>query len=460
MKLFSKDNLLYFRNNLQLVYAVVLLILVPAALVLNSVIFIDNTQKVMDVELQRKASLANSIFSVEVPGLVNNEKKLQDKVIQVIQKNEELHSLDVLVPKGEDFEIVASADTEAVGNVSKYLYNTLAWRSNEAIAYQTTSQALSTEDQSQISDERFWVVVKPVSNEDGEKAALVSMKISSKVIDDLTRQNLNRSIIVLIATIVVIILLLANNTRLFQYAAVAKRLREVDMMKDEFISMVSHELRTPITGIKGYLKMLIDKSFGELPEEAEEKLRLVSKETDRLSNLVNDLLDVSRIQQGRLKFVYRPVNVSLLTDEIIASFAQQAKDKGLALKSKIPVSLPPVRADEEKLQQIIVNLVSNAIKYTQKGSVVVEAKEKQGMVSIKVSDTGIGMSAQEREHLFEKFYRVRNEKTDAISGSGLGLWISRELARIMKGEIYVESIENVGTHVTVVLPVYKEGKNK
>ena len=201
MRFFSKENIRYLRNNLQLVYGVVLLILIPAALVINSVIFINNTQKVMDVELQRKASLATGVFSSNIPDLLSDRGALQARVEDTAQRNDEVHSLDVLVPEGENFKIVASLDKDARGTISKYIYNTLAWQTEEVIAYQTTSQAISTEDQSQKSDERFWVVVKPVKNEADQKVALVSMKVSSKIIDNLTKENINRSLVVLLSLI-------------------------------------------------------------------------------------------------------------------------------------------------------------------------------------------------------------------------------------------------------------------
>jgi len=458
MKFFSRKNLDYLKNNLQLVYGVVLLILIPAALIINSLIFINNTQKVIDVELQRKASLATGVLSSNIPDLLDNQKALQARVEKVAQKNDEVHSLDILVPEEENFKIVASLDPKACNTISKYLYNTLAWRTEEAIAYQTTSQALSTEDQSQRSDERFWVVVKPVKDEAGEKVALVSMKISSKIIDQLTRDNLNRSIIVLVVTLVIIILLLLNNTRLFQYALLAKKLKEIDQMKDEFISMASHELRAPIVGIRGYLSMMADGSFGKLPVQAESKLQLVLEETERLHDLVEDLLDVARIEQGRIKLNPKALQISAVAESIVKSFAKQAEEKGLELNSKVNSDFPPVYADESKLKQVLVNLVSNAIKYTVKGEITLTAEVDKEMIKLKVSDTGIGMSAKERERLFEKFYRVQNQKTDKVSGTGLGLWITRELIRMMKGDIYVDSIENVGTHVTVLLSVYKEKK--
>lgn len=436
----------------------ILLILIPAALVANSVIFINNTQKVIDIELQRKANLANQIASDSVVTFLPSRDVLQQKVENLAKNNEEIKSLDVLVSEGDNFQIIASLDKSYIGKTSKYLNNTIAWHTDKAIAFETTSPALSTEQNELGSSERFWVVVNPVHNEAGEKVALVSIKISSKIIDDLVKDNLTKSIIVLVVTVVIIVLLLASNTRLFQYALLFRKLKEVDEMKDEFIAMASHELRAPITGIRGYLDMILDKSFGELPKLADEKLRIVSQETKRLHDLVEDLLDVSRIEQGRIKLEPKQLDMALIIDDVIKSFEKQATDKGLKLENEVKAGLPKVYADEDKLRQILVNLVSNAIKYTFKGKVTLAAEVVEKMVKVKISDTGMGMSAKQRERLFEKFYRVINETTSKISGTGLGLWITKQLVQMMNGEIYVDSIENVGTQVTVLLPIYRAKK--
>ncbi|MFA6553393.1 MAG: HAMP domain-containing sensor histidine kinase [Patescibacteria group bacterium] len=443
------------KNNIQVVYGVLLLIVIPGALVLNTLLFFDRARNVMDIELLRKAELADSVFSTEVPSLLADQAALQAKVEMVAASTDELQSLDVLIPDGTAFTIIASLDAGVIGQKTDKIYNTLAWQTKESKAFYTSSNARSTKDESVMSNERFWVVVKPVIDASGTPVALSSIKLSSKVIDELSQQMFNRSVLILIGSIIVIILLLLNNTRLFQYAALANKLREVDQMKDEFISMTSHELRAPITGIRGYLAMLEDGSFGSLPVDAHAKVKLVLDETNRLRDLVEDLLDVSRIEQGRIKLDIIPVSVASVIDGVTASFKAQAAAKGLVFSADIQDRNIKVMADSNKLTQVMVNLASNAVKYTIKGSVVISAEQvqdKRPMVKIKITDTGMGMSAKNRERLFQKFYRIRNEQTDKIIGTGLGLWITKALVTNMKGEIYVDSIEGKGTEFTVLLP--------
>ncbi|MFZ6036122.1 MAG: sensor histidine kinase [Patescibacteria group bacterium] len=463
MKLHFRNSVKVLRENFQFMYGILLFILIPAALVVNTLLQTNRTNDIIDIELQRKASLAASVFSQEVPTVLDDPQALQQRVSDLAARNDEIRSLDVLIPDGDGFRIVASLDQSRVNTPSTYLYNTIAWQTEEPIAYTTTSAARSTEDPTQLGSERFWVVVRTVTDMSGEKIAVVTMKVSSRVVDELVQQNLNRSLVILVISIVIIILLLANNTRLYRNTLLLKKLKELDEMKDEFISMASHELRAPITGIRGYLQMLLDGSFGVIPDEARKKLLMVRAEGERLHDLVEDLLEVSRIEQGRVSLHITAVNVEVLLTQVIQTFQHQADEKGLSLVKAIQPHIPPVQADASRLQQILVNLLSNAIKYTMHGKVTVavdEIRDKNSMVRIKISDTGIGIAAKDRDKLFEKFYRVRSSQTDKITGTGLGLWITRELVRIMGGEIFLDSIEHVGTHVTILLPIHQSSDKK
>ncbi|MDP2685070.1 MAG: HAMP domain-containing sensor histidine kinase [bacterium] len=457
----SKDNIHFFRNNAQLIYTVALLILIPGALIFNTYLFFSNTNKIMKVELNKKADLANDIFSANITNLIDSPSQINDLIKTTINSNSEIYAIDVLVPEGDDYVVIASSDQTIVGEVSKLYYHSLAWRGNDAIAFETSSSDKSTIKETQIGNEKYWVVINTVVDSVGNKVALSSIKISSEVVDELINDNLMRGLLVVGATLIIVILLILNNMSLFKYALRFKKLKEVDEMKDEFISMASHELRAPITGIRGYLAMILDGSFGQLPDEAQVKLDLVSKESDRLHDLVEDLLEVSRIQQGRVSLELKSLALSSIVDSVANMFRQKAKDKNLELNIEIKDNLPNILADESRLSQIMVNLISNSIKYTMAGSVTISAElkiDKVDTIKIKVSDTGMGMSAKDREKLFQKFYRVQNEKTDKIVGTGLGLWITKELVEMMKGKIYVDSIENKGTEFTVFLPVYKEDK--
>jgi len=459
----DKDNIHFFRNNAQLIYTLALLIVIPGALIFNTYLFFSNTDKVMKVEINKKADLANDIMAANLPYLLDNVDEVNSMIANAMLANSEIYAIDVLIPAGDDYEVIASSDQSVIGEVSKLYYHSLAWRGSDAIAFETNSDDRSTIKENQLSNETYWVVINQVLDREGNKIALSSIKISSEVVEQLINDNLIRGLIVVAVTLIIVVLLILNNMSLFRYALRYKKLQEVDELKDEFISMASHELRAPITGVRGYLGMLLDGTFGKLPDEAKSKLDLVSQEADRLHDLVEDLLEVSKIQQGRISLKMDKVGINNILDGVSRLFQQKAADKKLDFNMEIKPNLPDVYADSGRLMQILVNLVSNSIKYTMQGSITVSAElkvDKVDMIKIKVADTGIGMSAKDREKLFHKFYRVQNEKTDKIVGTGLGLWITKELVEMMSGEIYVDSIEDKGTEFTVLFPVYKEDNKK
>jgi len=285
------------------------------------------------------------------------------------------------------------------------------------------------------------------------------MKLSSQIVDDLTGYNRNASIFLLIITILIVILFLAAAVRLWDYALLYKKIKEVDQMKDEFISIASHELRTPVTGIRGYVSMILDGTFGKVTGKMEESLKMVEGAATRLASLVEDLLNVSRIEQGRLEVKTTAQDANHIIKEITAELSIQAEQKKLGLKyTPHTEQFPLINIDSDRFKQILINLIGNAIKYTEKGQVDITTAEKDNgkFLEIKIKDTGIGMSAQDRGRLFQKFYRVQTEKTKGITGTGLGLWITKQIIELMKGTIMIDSMEGVGTQVTLQFPIAKK----
>jgi PAS domain S-box-containing protein len=218
------------------------------------------------------------------------------------------------------------------------------------------------------------------------------------------------------------------------------RERELDRMKDEFVSLVSHELRTPLTSIKGYVDLLIDGDAGEVTEEQKEFLEIVKNNSDRLVLLVNDLLDVSRIEAGRINLRVQPVDLAGCIDEVATSLRPLMEQKRQSLKLEVSADLPQVRADRDRVVQILTNLLSNAHKYTlEGGAVTVRAQASEDEVQVEVSDTGVGMTAEERDKLFTKFFRAQNPATQNVGGTGLGLNIVKSLVEKQGGRIWVTS---------------------
>lgn len=235
------------------------------------------------------------------------------------------------------------------------------------------------------------------------------------------------------------------------------KLYEGDQMKSEFVSIASHELLTPISAIEGYLSMILDENIGTVDEQARGYLTKVYTSSRRLSQLVKDLLSVSRIESGRMSITPQAVDMGKLIKETMEQLHFLAKNKGLEFNYTVPAkALPMVRADPDRVTQVLTNLLSNAIKYTPSGSVTIKTSvTKTGDVRLAVSDTGMGMTRQSRSHLFEKFYRIATDETVGIIGTGLGLYITRSILEKMGGSISVESVPKRGSTFTITLPSFE-----
>jgi len=210
--------------------------------------------------------------------------------------------------------------------------------------------------------------------------------------------------------------------------------------KNEFVSTVSHELRTPMTSIKGYVDLLLMGTTGELTELQTNFLKVVKSNADRLASLVNDLLDISRIETGRIELQLQPVEMGDLIEQAVTSLTPKAEEKGLQLAHMLPAYLPKVYGDPDRLTQILTNLIGNAYKYTPTGgSVTVHGYVREGMFHVAVADTGIGISKEDQRQIFERFFRVDDPTVHEMAGTGLGLAITVSLVHLHGGEIWVES---------------------
>ncbi len=237
-----------------------------------------------------------------------------------------------------------------------------------------------------------------------------------------------------------------------------KRLRELDRLKDEFLSLVSHELRTPLTSIRGYLDLVLDEEAGELNPEQRRFLQAVERNSGRLLRLVGDLLFVAQADAGRLSLEQGKVDLVELAGECVEGAMPAAADKSIDLVlATTPV--PAFVGDRGRLAQVLDNLVSNALKFTPEGgSVEVSTKLNGDHVSIEVSDTGIGIPLADQPRLFERFFRSSVANDRAIPGTGLGLAIVKAIVEAHKGQIRIDSKEGRGTTFRIDLPLTAESE--
>ena len=235
-----------------------------------------------------------------------------------------------------------------------------------------------------------------------------------------------------------------------------EKLLQADRLKDEFLANTSHELRTPLNGIIGIAESLAEGVAGKPTKEMKSNLQMVVNSGRRLSGLVNDLLDFSKLRSHELELQLKPVDMKSLTQIVLTLSVPLIKDKVLDLKNNIPSGLKAVQGDENRLQQIMFNLVGNAIKFTHEGEVVVDAVEKNGFIYVNVRDTGIGIPKEKHKEIFASFEQGDGSTAREYGGTGLGLSITRQLIELHGGKISVESEPGKGAVFTISIPVSEE----
>ncbi len=241
--------------------------------------------------------------------------------------------------------------------------------------------------------------------------------------------------------------------RLYVFRDTTKE-REVERMKNEFVSMVSHELRTPLTSIKGYVDLLQAGEVGPLADQQREFLDIVKISTDRLADLINELLDISRIEAGRVELRCKALDLPRLIAQVTDTMQPQLRAKQQHLARDLAPEIAPVWGDSDRVIQILTNLVSNAHKYTPTGgSITITARRAGDHVRVDITDTGIGLSPGDQQQLFSKFFRAKNRATQEVAGTGLGLAITRSLIELHGGKIWVESELGKGSTFSFALPV-------
>ena len=450
-QLFSR-GIWFAKNNPQIIYTLFLVFAIPLAFFFTSERFLRVASDNQDRLERSKIALLEDSFVTFFPEDATSAY-INQRIAVLSQQNETISRFDVLAPTstvnaegGKGYELFAGLDpretsslvtTDEVSNILIKL----------AQGDESKSYAMAYNDY----QGRHWRSVRafvPSASSAAQYFAVVDVSMAQT--DAVSERNIRDAYIVLGLIILLIIVLLARQARIIDYSTLYARLKEVDHMKDDFVSMAAHELRSPLTVIRGYVEMLGD---GEgLTDAGKGHLANIDRSAIRLNTLVGDILDVAKLQEGRMSFNLNETDPQPIIAEVVQGFIQPAKEKGLALESSVEANARLI-VDPERFRQVIVNLVGNAVKYTKAGEVQVTTSIEKGFYRVRVSDTGMGISAEDQKHLFEKFFRVKNEETSRIEGTGLGLWITAEIIREMKGSISIESIKGKGTDFIVSFPV-------
>ena len=233
-----------------------------------------------------------------------------------------------------------------------------------------------------------------------------------------------------------------------------QELEKASRLKSEFLASMSHELRTPINAVLGYTSLMREEIYGELTEKQRTGLEKINTASQHLLDLINDILDLSKIEAGKMPVYLEEVTLRHVLSELGEAVEPLVREKGLEFTVEAPEEMPALFTDRTKLKQILLNLLSNAVKFTSRGGVRLEARRiGRESVELAVADTGIGIKQEDLENIFDDFRQVDQSPTREYGGTGLGLSITRKLIALLEGTIEVESSYGEGSRFTIRLPI-------
>ncbi|MBX9765060.1 hypothetical protein K2X83_00260 [Patescibacteria group bacterium] len=443
LRTFSRGLTKIFANpQLWLTVAVALAIFVSFIYIANR--FSDIAKDAQDRLVNVRVGSLQDAFAPLSALFINDPERLSAYMQDMAEKNPTIVEF-LAVEKRGDAWIITSALSEPQRNTNLVGYDFVL-----SLALADTGKSFTVEEV--LGGQRFFRTARAIVSESGETLGVLLTRQTLSEADRQIAANIQTSFFILFGILILLLFLFFHHARIIDYTELYKRLKEVDQLKDDFVSMVSHELRSPLTIIRGYVAELKEK--GTQAENAPELLKRIDDAAQAQNMLIGDILDVARIEQGRLDYKMKDFDPAPVLKTVAEGFMPAATAKGLSIVVDVPAGVL-ISADEDRLRQVITNFVSNAVKYSDKGQITVSGKTDGKNFVIRVSDTGIGMSAEDVKKLFGKFYRVAGDRVRSEVGTGLGLWITKQIVEAMKGTISVESIQGVGSHFIVTLPLAK-----
>jgi signal transduction histidine kinase len=431
-----EKSVVYIKENPQIKLALMLVIILPLAFLYSGNAFLEAGRANQDKLQRDRIGLLHDSFASLLEATDFDVNLAQNQIIKITNQNPDLTKFKIVEQVGRDFVVIASADTTEIGvfETEIDIYQVAAVRFDESIIIPFSTDT-----------ERLWQSVRSIA--DNRTNYFILTENSFISVDNYLSKREQEAYYILVLVYLLVLLIAYWHIRTTDYKHLYKEAQRAIKTKDLFTNMIAHELRAPLTAIRGYASMLEDTN--QITGEQKDYPRRIHLSAERLIEVVNDLLDVARIQSGKLKISKSQILLSEVVEAVIAELNSSATEKGLELKSEVDASLS-LEVDPKRLQQILTNIISNSIKYTKTGSITIVSTQKRFKTEIRIQDTGMGINAEDQQHLFAPFYRVENEDVSKITGTGLGMWITRQFVELMGGKISVESIKGVGTHVVLV----------
>lgn len=417
----------------------VLLIVLPALFIWIGQSFFDTAYQNINTSEKQSVALLHDAIELTVSEQISSEA-VQDYLISLVDAENKVSKARILREKNGELVILYSANTEEIGFIEggSQLYATSASVPGDSMIFDFT-----------IDNARTWQAFRQFKSNSETYYIFTEHSFANVDAVMLARQQQVYLAlpIVFLFLIALAVWLLKQTQWQKQYASVRQNLDDQMM----FTNTIAHELRAPLTAIRGYISFLLESN--NLDRNEQKYTQNINASAERLLALINDFLEVARIQSGNLKIDFTEVDIKPTIVAVYNEFKHVAEGKELELILDLPEKQVVAETDVKRLQQVITNLLSNSIKYTERGTVRLAVKQTKLKTLITIKDTGNGISAEDQQKLFGAFTRVGKADASGVTGTGLGMWITKQLVELLHGKIAVESIEGIGTHVKLTFDV-------
>ncbi len=433
-----KNGLSRVVGNTNLLFALFLIVVLPLLLLFSGRQFLQVGKDNQDLLERERIGLVQDVFVSLVETTSADKLILQSEIENITDINPDIVAFKIVQKIDAGYVTLVSDHRDEIGSLEEetYLYDLAFSRPDESLVETVV-----------IGGERLMRAVRLADVRGGD---FVILTVTSRAaIDQKFKNNEQLAYFTLLFIFLFLVGLAFWISRLTNYQMLYKNLQKTLKEKDLFTNMIAHELRAPLTAIRGYASMAQEDLQSD---EMEKYISRIDISSERLLNIINDLLDVARIQSGKLSVDISNCSISEVVRVVSEELQVTAANKKIVLILALEAEDIFAFADKKRLHQAVTNLVSNSIKYTKEGAITLRVSQKKEWVEIRVEDTGMGISAEDQKKLFAPFFRVKSDSVAAITGTGLGMWITKQMIELMGGKIGVESIEGVGTHIVVSLP--------
>lgn len=433
----------YAKQHPELWLTVVLMLVIPAAFIVSGMQFLNAAIDNQEQLEKEKIGIMHDLFDSVMHVTQFDVQQIQKELNALAQKNVDITQFAVVEEHSmhlSSLDVIASLDISEVGkpveDPSSFRLANIQPKVSVVMPYAENG-------------ERYLRAYRLVKDESG-KDYYIFTETSLVHIDALFASRIARAYYWLFGLLAIVMLLVLRHVRLIDYARLYSKTLKENQVKDMFTNMIAHELRAPLTAMRGYASMIIERE--DTVHDVKVSAQRIQDSSERLMLIVNDLLDVARIHSGKLSVTQARTDIQDVITSVITAMQIVAHEKNIRVVQEGTTTPVFITIDEKRFHQALTNLVSNSIKYTKAGEIKISLEERDDRVEIRVKDTGMGISAENQKNLFAPFFRVDSPEVNQSVGTGLGMWITKQLIELMKGSIGVESIKGVGTHIVVTLP--------